>query len=47
MENNKVPLKAEMQVRLRLAEILVDETENLDVAEDLLSKGVYSYLIGS
>lgn len=36
-----------MQVRLRLAEILVDETENLDVAEDLLSKGVYSYLIGS
>ena len=29
-----------MQTRLRLAEILINETENLDVAEDLLSKGV-------
>jgi Cohesin loading factor len=47
MENNKAPLKVEMQVRLHLAEILIDETENLDIAEDLLSKGVYSYLLGS
>ena len=31
-----------MQTRLRLAHVLVMETENLDMAEDLLSKGVYA-----
>ena len=40
MENNKVPLKIEMQTRLRLAEVLINETENMDLAEDILSKGV-------
>jgi hypothetical protein len=40
MEKNKVTVKVEMRTRLRLAEILVNETENLDMAEDLLSKGV-------
>ena len=45
MENNKVPLKVEMQTRLRLAEVLVNETENLDVAEDILSKGVTSLIL--
>ena len=29
-----------MRTRLRLAEILLLETENLDMADDLLSKGV-------
>lgn len=38
--NNKIPLKIEMQTRLRLAEVLINETENLDLAEDILSKGV-------
>jgi Cohesin loading factor len=38
---NKVPPKVEMQTRLRLAEVLICETENLEVAEDLLSKGVH------
>ena len=40
MGSSKVPLKVEMQTRLRLAEVLANETENLDVAEDILSKGV-------
>ena len=40
MESSKVPLKVEMQTLLRLAEVLANETENLDVAEDILSKGV-------
>lgn len=31
-----------MQTRLRLAHVLVMETENLDMAEDLLAKGVYA-----
>jgi hypothetical protein len=35
-----VPLKVEMQTRLRIAEILVHETENIEWAEDLLGKGV-------
>jgi hypothetical protein len=30
----------EMQTRLRLADVLINETENLDMAEDILSKGV-------
>jgi hypothetical protein len=29
-----------MRTRLRLAEILLNETENVDMADDLLSKGV-------
>jgi len=35
-----VPLKVEMQTRLRIAEILVHETDNLEWAEDLLGKGI-------
>ena len=31
----------EMRTRIRLAEILINETENLGLAEDLLSKGVH------
>jgi hypothetical protein len=40
MENTKLPITVEMQTRLRLAEVLINETDNLDMAEDLLSKGV-------
>lgn len=42
MDRQKVSIKVEMQTRLRLAHVLVMETENLDMAEDLLSKGVYA-----
>jgi len=41
MGNIKLSLKVEMQTRLRLAEVLINETENVDLAEDLLSKGVH------
>jgi Cohesin loading factor len=37
-----ISLKVEMMSRLRLAEVLVSETDNIDFAEDLLSKGVLS-----
>jgi hypothetical protein len=40
LEKNKISVKVEMRTRLRLAEILLNETENLDMADDLLSKGV-------
>src|ERR1700685_3186073 len=40
MESTKLSITVEMQTRLRLAEVLINETDNLDVAEDLLSKGV-------
>ena len=40
MENTKLSITVEMQTRLRLAEVLINETDNLDMAEDLLSKGV-------
>jgi len=44
MENTKLSISVEMQTRLRLAEVLIHETDNLDMAEDLLSKGVtYSF----
>ena len=43
MENPKLSITAEMQTRLRLAEVLINETDNLDMAEDLLSKGVIDF----
>lgn len=41
MDDKKLSLKVEAQTRLRLAEVLVNETENIGLAEDLLSKGVH------
>ena len=40
MENTRLSISVEMQTRLRLTEVLISETNNLDMAEDLLSKGV-------
>jgi len=40
MENTNLSITVEMQTRLRLAEVLINETDNFDAAEDLLSKGV-------
>lgn len=40
LDKTRLPIKVEMHARLRLAEVLLKETENVDMAEDLLSKGV-------
>ena len=47
LDTRRLPIKVEMHARLRLAEVLLKETENVDMAEDLLSKGVsvFSFLI--
>jgi len=42
LDNGSVPVKVEMHARLKLAEVLLKETENVDMAEDVLSKGVNS-----
>jgi Cohesin loading factor len=41
-----VPVRAEMLTRIRLAEVLFSETENGELAEDVLSKGVLSCKVG-
>jgi len=40
LDQNMLPIKVEMHTRIKLAEVLLKETDNIAMAEDLLSKGV-------